>query len=93
MRRKADKNAAKKRADDLIKKAASSTSINDRAMPWDGLDKFAPPSEKYVQVKINKYQWERLAFAALMNHRSMQAQAAVMMSDEGDRVIKKLMKN
>lgn len=94
MRRKADKEqlVAKKKADELIKKAASASSINSQGKPWDGLDKFAPP-EKYVQVKVNQYQWERLNFAATMSHRSMQGQAMVMMNDECDRVIKKLLKN
>ncbi|NQZ20293.1 MAG: hypothetical protein HRT44_13705, partial [Bdellovibrionales bacterium] len=56
------------------------------------LDKFAP-ADKYVQVKVNQYQWERLNFAATMSHRSMQAQAVVMMNDACDKIIRKLLKN
>ena len=95
MKTKADREkiAAEKKAKHLINKAASSTSINNQGRPWDGLDKFAPPTEKYVQIKLNKYQWERLNFAATMSHRSMQGQAMVMMNDDCDRVIKKLLKN
>lgn len=94
MRTKAEKDklAAKKKADELINKIPSAATSNKSSRSWDDLDKFAP-AEKYVQVKVNQYQWERLNFAATMSHRSMQAQAAFMMNEACDKLIKKLMKN
>ena len=94
MRTKADKEklAAKKKVEALINKAPSASNSSKSNRPWDGLDKFAP-ADKYVQVKVNQYQWERLNFAATMSHRSMQAQAVVMMNDACDKIIRKLLKN